>query len=110
MNARFTGVPNDVPDRLLRQAVTPGAPVFVYPPEYLSGGQIRSLKPLIDKSFDPAWHRYCPGVAGFALQVDDGPVLFALLDVAEVQVHRLVPSKAAGEEDCQECAIPLALQ
>ena len=49
MNARFMGVlPNDVPDRLLRQAVTPGAPVFVYPPEHLSGGQIRSLTPLID--------------------------------------------------------------
>jgi hypothetical protein len=26
------------------------------------------------------------------------------------QVHRFVPSKAAGEQDRQECAIPLALQ
>src|SRR5215471_19076234 len=89
VNARFTGVsPNDVPDRFLRQAVTPGVPVFVYPTEYLSSGQIRSLKPLIDEGFDPAWHRYCPGVAGLAFQVDDGPVLFPLLDVAEAQVHR----------------------
>ena len=55
VNARFTGVlPNDVPDRFFREAVTPGAPVFVYPTEQLSGGQIRSLKPLIEESFDPA--------------------------------------------------------
>jgi hypothetical protein len=49
INARFTGVvPNDVPDCFLRQAVTPGAPVLVYPPEHLPGGQIRILKPLIE--------------------------------------------------------------
>jgi hypothetical protein len=42
-------------------------------------------------------------VAAFALQVDDGPVVFALVEVAEVQVHRFVPSKAAGEQDGQEC-------
>ncbi len=85
-------------------------PVFVYPPEHVSGGQIRSLKPLVKESFDPAGHRYCPGVTGFAPQVDDGPVLFPLLYVPEVEVHRFVPSKAAGEQEGQECAIALALQ
>ena len=28
---------------------------------------------------------------------------------AEIQIHRLVPSKAAGERDRQTCAIPFAL-
>ena len=108
---RFTVVPaHHVPDRLLRRTVTPCAPVPVYPPEQLAGTQVGSLKPLIDRSLNPARHRHCPGVAGLAFQVNDGPVVFPLLDVAEVQVHRFVPSKAAGEQDCQECAVPLSLQ
>jgi len=66
-------------------------------PEHLSGGQISSLNPLIEESFDPAWHRYCSGVTGFTLQIDDRPVLFSLLDVAEVQVNRCSPQRAANE-------------
>lgn len=54
-------------------------------------------------------HRDCPRVAGFALQVDDGPVVLPLLDVTEIQIHRLVSSNAAGEQDRRECAIPFAL-
>ena len=47
--ARFTGVLADrVPHCLLRQAVTPGLPVLVYPPKQLAGGQVGGLKPFIE--------------------------------------------------------------
>jgi hypothetical protein len=36
-------------------------------------------------------------MTGFAPKVDDCPVVLSLLDMAEIQIHRLVPSKAAGE-------------
>ena len=50
LNACFTGIlAYHVPDRLLRQTVTPGAPVLVYPPEQFAGGQVGSLKPLIKR-------------------------------------------------------------
>jgi hypothetical protein len=55
----------------------------------------------------------CPGRRNahfIALQVDDGPVVFPLLYVAEVAVHRLVPWKAASEQDCQERAITFDFQ
>src|ERR1039457_6457760 len=111
LDARFAGVLADhMPDGLLRQAVTPGFPVLVYPPKQLTYSQVGGLKPVIKQSLYPARHRHCPGVAGFALQVDNSPVVFPLLDVAEIQVHCLVPSKAVGEQDRQECAIPFALQ
>ena len=42
--------PNDVPNRYFHEAVTLGAPVFVYPPEYLSGRQIRSLNPFVRRA------------------------------------------------------------
>jgi hypothetical protein len=111
LDACFAGVlPDHVPHGFLRQAVTPGFPVLVYTPKQLAGGQVGSLKPIIKQSLDPAWHRHCPGVPGFALQVDDRPMVFPLLDVAEIHIHRFMPPKAAGEQDGQECAIPLALQ
>jgi hypothetical protein len=99
-----------VPDGFLRQSIAPGFPILVYPPKQLAGGQVGSLKPLIQQSLDLAWHRYGPGVAGFVLQVDDGPVVFPLLHVSAIQVHRLVPSKAASEQDRQERAVPFAFQ
>jgi hypothetical protein len=96
-NACFAGVlPDHVPDGFLRQSIGPGFPVLVYPPKQLAGGYVGSLKPLIEQCLDPARHRHGPGVAGFAFQVDDGPVVFSLLYMAEIQVHRLVPSKAAN--------------
>ena len=49
-------------------------------------------------------------VAGVALQVDDGPVVFPLLYVAEIQSHRLVPPKAASEQDLQERPVTFAFQ
>jgi hypothetical protein len=37
----------------------------------------------------------------FALQINDGPMVFSLLYVPEVQAHRLVPPKAACKQDGQ---------
>jgi hypothetical protein len=37
------------------------------------------------------------GMAAFALQVNDRPVLLSQLDVTEIQIHRFVPPKATGE-------------
>src|SRR4051794_17188046 len=100
VDARFVGVlPEDVPDGFLRQSIAPRFPVLVYPPKQLAGGNVGSLKRLIDQSLDPARHRCGPGSTGFAFQVDDGPVVFPLLYVAEIQADRLVPSKAASEQD-----------
>src|SRR5262245_16301022 len=106
LDTRFAGVlAEHVPD-CLSVRPSPQAFVLVYPPKQPAGGYVGNLKPLIQWGFDPARHWHGPGVAGFALQVDDGPVVFTLLYVAEMQIHRLVPPKAAGEQDSQKCAIP----
>src|SRR6516165_1805600 len=97
LNARFTGVLADhVPDGLFRQTVAPSLPALVYPPKQPAGSQFGCLQPFIERSLDPARHRYCPGMASFAFQVNDGPVVFPLLQIGKIQTHRLVPSKATG--------------
>lgn len=44
------------------------------------------------------------------LQIDNCPVLLALLHMAEIQVNCLMPAQTAGEQQGQECAITLFLQ
>ncbi len=51
-----------------------------------------------------------PGVAGFALPVEDGSVVFPLLYVAEIQAHRLGPSRAASGQDRQDRPVTFAFQ
>ena len=80
----------------------PRFPVLVYPPEQLSGREMRGLKPFFEQVLNPVRHRYRPRVTRFGLQIDDGPVVFPLLDVPEIQVHRLVPPKTACKQDGQE--------
>jgi hypothetical protein len=103
-------LPDDVPDGSFRQSIALGFSVLVYPPKQFAGPKVGSLKPLIEQGLNPAGHRYRPRMTPFALQVDDGPVVFALLYVPEIQVHRLVPPKAACKQDGQERAITFAFQ
>jgi hypothetical protein len=42
---------NYVPDGFLRQPISPRFPVLVYPPEQLSGREVRGLKPFIEQAF-----------------------------------------------------------
>ena len=86
---------NYVPDGFLRQPISPRFPVLVYPPEQLSGCEVRGPKPFIEQAFNPVRHLYRPRVTRFALQVNDGPVVFPLQDVPEIQAHRFVPPKTA---------------
>ena len=111
VDTRLAGIPADyMPHCLLRQTVAPGFPVLVYPSKQLAGSQVGSLEPFVEHCLDPVRHRYGSGMPSFAFQVDDGPVVFSLLDVAEIQIHGLVPSKSAGEQHRQERAVPFALQ
>jgi hypothetical protein len=49
-------------------------------------------------------------VTGLSHEIDNGPVLFSLLKVGEVQINGFVPPQAAGEQHRQEGSVTLALQ
>jgi len=40
-------------------------------------------------------------VASFADQINDGPMLFALLEVIQSQRHGFMPPQAAREQQCE---------
>lgn len=41
-------------------------------------------------------------MAGLPLEVDDGPVLLPLLNMAKIEIHCLAPSETTGEQDSQQ--------
>ena len=60
VTARFAGVlTNDVPDRLFRQSVTPGAPVLVFPAEQFSASSPVPAFPSILTPLRPGSRRNC---------------------------------------------------
>jgi len=44
--------------------------------------------PIIDRRFDPAWHRYGPDVPAFTDQINNRPMLLSLLQMREVQISQ----------------------
>jgi hypothetical protein len=49
-------------------------------------------------------------VTCLSFEIDNGPVLLTLLNVAEIEINRLVASYTTGEQHGQERPIPLLLQ
>jgi hypothetical protein len=62
-------------------SVSPRLSNLVDSAEHLPSINIGRGEPLIQLTFHPIWNRDCPDMARFADQVDDGPMLLALLKV-----------------------------
>jgi hypothetical protein len=101
---------DDVPDDLLGYALTPEPPGSIHATKQPAGGNSCVLQPNVKDRFDPVWHRYRPHVTCLPHEIDNGPVLFSLLHVREVQLHCFMPPQTAGEQYSQEGTVPFALQ
>jgi len=85
-----------MPDSLLRKALSPRLSHLVHPTKQLSRCQVSSFDPLVQKLLHPYRHRDSTDMPGFSFQIDDGPVLFTPLNVAEVQFNGFMASNAAS--------------
>jgi len=75
---------NHMPDSLFRQLLSPGFPYLVHTTKQLARCNIRSPDPLVDDILYPSRHWDRAGVACLSLQIDNSPVFFTLLNVAEI--------------------------
>jgi len=66
--------------------------------------------PAIELRLHPFGHRYCSGMAGLGLQVDNGPVFFPLLNAAKAQIDGFMLSKTAREQNRRQRAVASAFQ
>jgi hypothetical protein len=104
------GLLHNVPNRLHRHAISPSPSNFVDPSEQLSSINSSCGEPIVQFGSHPIgnWNR--SDVASLADQINNGPMLFALLEVIQSQRHRFMPPQAAREQQCEQCPVAFSFQ
>jgi hypothetical protein len=67
------------------------------------------LQPIVNCLLNPSGNWHGPDVPCFSDQVDDGPMIFAKLEVLNSQFSQFSPSQTAPQQNCQDRSIPLSL-
>jgi hypothetical protein len=89
---------HDVPDGLFRKRLAPWASAPADPakdPALLNSG---SSEPHVKFMHDPVGNRHGAHVSAFADQIDDCPMILALLEILKPKPNRLVPAQSARQE------------
>ena len=109
--AEFGGVfLNDVPDYPLGHPVAPAFPSATDTSKHPTAGQTSCTSPNIEHSLHPLWYRNGSNVAALADKIDDGPVLFPLLKMPEIQIRQLASPEPASKQNGKHCAVSLSLE
>lgn len=77
---------------------------------YLTCCNVRTLEPLVESLLHSRGHRDRAGMPCLSLQIDNGPVLLTLLNVAEIQFHCLRHRMPHASKHGQRCSIPFFVQ
>src|ERR1700687_3979139 len=91
------GFLHNVPNRLHRHAISPCPSDFVDPAEQFSAINCGCGEPIVQFGSHQIgnWNR--PNVASLADQINNGPMLFALLEVIQSQSHGFMPPQPTRE-------------
>src|SRR3981189_263379 len=92
------GFLHNVPNRLHRHAISPCPSNFVDSAEQFSSINSSRGEPIVEFGSHPIRNWNCSNVASLADQINNGPMLFALLEVIQSQRHGFMPSQAAREQ------------
>src|ERR1700688_5119702 len=104
------GFLHNVPNRLHRHAVSPRPSNFVDPAEQFSSINSSCGEPIVEFGSHPIRNWNCSNVASLADQINNGPMLFALLEVIQSQCHGFMPPQAAREQQCEQCSVAFSFQ
>jgi hypothetical protein len=104
------GFLHNVPNRLHRHTISPSPSNSVDPAEQLSSINCGCGNPIVQFGSHPIgnWNR--SNVASLANQIDNGPMLFALLEMIQSQSHGFMPPQAAREQQREQCSVAFSLQ
>ena len=75
------GFLHNVPNRLYGHPVSPRSSYFVDPAEQSSSINGGRREPIVQFGSHPIRNRNCPNVASLTNQINNGPMLFALLEM-----------------------------
>src|ERR1700730_9009678 len=104
------GFLHNVPNRLHRHAISPCPSNSVDSAEQLSSFNCGCGNPIVQFGSHPIgnWNR--SNVASLANQVNNSPMLFALLEMIQSQCHGFMPPQAAREQQCEQCSVAFSFQ
>src|SRR5229473_8051438 len=104
------GFLHNVPNRLHRQAISPCPSNFVDAAEQLSSINCGCGEPIVQFGSHPIGNRNRSNVASLADQINNGPMLSALLEVIQCQSHGFMPPQAAREQQREQRSVTLSFQ
>ena len=99
-----------VPDHLFGKAIAPDRTPSRDATEDSSFGNRRSRQPAVHRGLDPIGHRDGADVGGFAHQIHNGPMVFALLQAIQPQVGHLGSAQSAADQECKNRPIPPSVE
>src|ERR1700686_1039611 len=91
------GFLHNVPNRLHRHAISPCLSNFVDPAEQFSSINSSCGEPIVEFVSHPIRNWNCLNVASLADQINNGPMLFALLEVIQSQSRGFMPPQPTRE-------------
>ena len=99
-----------VPDHPLRYSITPMLACSTDASKQPSCRNPGRRDPQIHGRLDPAGHRYGPNVSAFAYQIDDCPMVLALLYMGELQVGQFAAPQTAAKQYGENCPVSFAFE
>ncbi len=91
------GFLHNVPNRLHRHAISPCPSNFVDSAEQFSSINCGCGDPIVQFGSYPIWNRNRSNVASFTDQINNGPMLFALLEMIQSQSRGFMPPQPTRE-------------
>src|SRR5262252_4412306 len=86
-----------VPNYVLCHPMTPQSPILPNRSEQFSFTYSGRARPTVDSCLHPFRHRNRANVATLPDQIKNGPMLFPLLKVADIQRYQFGPSESASK-------------
>ena len=65
---------------------------------------------MVESLLHPIGHRHGPNVGGLSNQINNGPVIFAALNMIKGQINQLTSAQSAPKQDSQDGSVPLSFQ
>src|ERR1700726_587128 len=93
---------HNVPNRLYRHPIAPCPSYFVDSAEESSSVNRRCGHPIVQLASHPIENRNRSNVASLPDQINNCPMLFALLEMIEGQGHSFMPPQPTGESQCEQ--------
>src|SRR5208282_508123 len=104
------GFLHNVPNGLYRHLISPCPAYFAYPAEQSSSINCGCNEPILQFGSHPIgnWNR--SNVASFADQINNCPMLFALLEMIQCQSHSFMPPQPTREKQCEQGPVTFSFQ